>query len=344
MWADGATSLRWIWLPLGAKIDTTDPNNWVLPVGTKIWQELSILNKRIETRFLWKQSSSLWFRTTYAWSDDQTKAPQVLLGVPNARGLPYEIPAVSACEKCHGGANDFVLGFEGVGLSMATATGLNMTALKQQNLLSKPPANSPVIPGDPTTVGALAFLHTNCGVSCHNRNLNAQAGQTALFLKLLVDPSTGALPATAQQTDTWVTSYKVQSLFVPSGFLGDASAGSLAGPGPEASTPSPDAGTLAPVRDATTTVDLDATSPDSAAEAGAPPAPPAPTTTPAPTAPAGSGSGGVFYRIYPGDVAHSTINWRAGRRDGVTQMPPIATHVVDQADLLLLNTWVNALP
>src|SRR5579884_3071952 len=59
MWADGADSSRWIWLPPGSKIDTTDLNNWSLPVGTKIWQEFRLLGKRIETRFAWKEAPSL---------------------------------------------------------------------------------------------------------------------------------------------------------------------------------------------------------------------------------------------------------------------------------------------
>jgi hypothetical protein len=38
------------------------------------------------------------------------------------------------------------------------------------------------------------------------------------------------------------------------------------------------------------------------------------------------------------------VVWRTGRRDGTTQMPPIITHVVDQNDVALLGTWVQALP
>jgi hypothetical protein len=38
------------------------------------------------------------------------------------------------------------------------------------------------------------------------------------------------------------------------------------------------------------------------------------------------------------------IPWRAGRRDGVTQMPPIATHLVDQLGVAALDAWVTALP
>jgi hypothetical protein len=271
MWVDGADASRWIWLPAGATIDTTDPNGWTFPVGTKLWQELRLLGKRIETRFLWKEAPGLWFRTTFAWTADQGAAPRLTLGAMNARGLPYEIPAVSACEKCHDGAADFVLGFEAVGLAMPRSSGLNLQALAQGRLLSKPFASMPTVPGDPTTAAALGFLHANCGTSCHNRGPDSGAGQTGLYLKLTVG-ATGALPATPQQTDTWITSVRVPSSLTPYGF-----------------------------------------------EAGG------------------------FWRIAPRDVAHSAIVWTASRRDSVVQMPPLATHLVDQNDVQLLSSWIGAL-
>lgn len=270
MWADGADSSRWIWLPPGQKIDTTDLNNWTFPVGTKIWQEFRLLGKRIETRFLWKEATSTWFRTTYVWTEDQTAAPAMTVGMPNARGLSYEIPPVSACEKCHNGEADFVLGFELVGLSMPQSSGLNLQALAQKQFLSNPPATPPTIPGgDPTTTGALALLHANCGTSCHNRGTNAGASVYGMFLKLSVDGA-GALPPDVQGTDTWTTAYRVPSGLTPYGF--DA---------------------------------------------------------------------GGFWRIAPGDVSHSSIPWTASRRDGVTQMPPIGSHLVDQNGVALLNTWIG---
>ncbi len=216
-WADGADSSRWIWLPPGQKIDTSDPNNWSFPPGTKVWQEMRLLGRRIETRFSWKISATLWFRTTYAWTEDESAAPELTAGLPNARGLPYQIPSVSDCEKCHNGESDFVLGFEVVGLAMQQSSGLNLQSLMQRGLLSNPPSTAPSIPGDATTAGSLAYLHANCGTSCHNPNLNASAGQTGLWLKLVVD-TTGALPSSASQTSTWTTSYKVPSNFTPSGY------------------------------------------------------------------------------------------------------------------------------
>jgi hypothetical protein len=205
------------------------------------------------------------------WAEDQSAAPALATGLPNARGLPYEIPAVSACGKCHDGAADFLLGFEAVGLAMPASAGLNLQALKQQRFLSKPLAVNPVVPGDPATVAALAFLHANCGTSCHNRDPNAGAGATGLFLKLAVD-ATGALPATVQQTDSWLTSYKVPSNLTPYGY--DA---------------------------------------------------------------------GGFWRLAPRDGAHSSILWTVSRRDGVVQMPPIASHLVDQNDVQRLSAWIAGL-
>jgi hypothetical protein len=272
LWADGADSSRWIWLPPGSKIDTTDLNNWSFPVGTKIWQEFRLLGKPVETRFLWKEAPSLWFRTSFAWTADLSAAPAAPMGMPNARGLPYEIPPTSACAQCHGGESDFVLGFELIGLSMPQSSGLNLQALEQQGLLSHPPAAAPSIPGDVATTAALAYLHTNCGTSCHNRGPDAAAGVYGLFLKLTVD-SSGALPAAREQTDTWTTSYRVPSRLSP---YGDDAGG--------------------------------------------------------------------FWRIAPGDAAHSSVAWTASRRDGVAQMPPIATHVVDQNDVAQLTGWIGSLP
>jgi hypothetical protein len=272
LWADGASSIEWVWLPPGVKIDTTDLNGWVFPVGTKFWQELSLLGARVETRFLWKMGPGQWFRVTFAWTADQSAAPALTAGSTSFGGLPYDIPSVGQCDQCHGGAADFVLGFEIVGLAMPSSSGLNLQALEQMGILSNPPSASPVIPGsDPPTTGSLAFLHANCGTSCHNRNPDANAGQTGLFLKLLVDP-TGALPGTPASTDTWRTSIDVPSSYTPAGF--DA---------------------------------------------------------------------GGFWRLRPGDVAHSMIPWRASRRNTSAQMPPIATELVDQNDVTLLDSWVGHL-
>src|SRR5262245_7866666 len=39
LWSDGAEKRRWLWLPPGTRIDTSDMDSWVFPVGTKLWKE-----------------------------------------------------------------------------------------------------------------------------------------------------------------------------------------------------------------------------------------------------------------------------------------------------------------
>lgn len=54
LYSDGASKARFISLPAGGQIDTSDLDNWVFPVGTKIWKEFSVGGVRVETRLAWK--------------------------------------------------------------------------------------------------------------------------------------------------------------------------------------------------------------------------------------------------------------------------------------------------
>jgi hypothetical protein len=271
LWSDGAEKSRFIYLPPNTKIDTTNLNEWKFPIGTKIWKEFRLLGKKVETRFLWKLGAEAWFRTTYAWSVDQQSATELTMGMPNVLGIGYEIPSTDVCATCHAGRIDMVLGFELVSLSSPASSGLNMAQLRAKQLLTNPPANNPIIPGNPVTAGALGFLHSNCGNACHNRSPSGFAGATGLFMRMEVD-ATGALPADPRLLDTWKTAVGVPSTFQPQG-------------------------------------------------------------VPA----------GTFMRIRPGDPLTSAIPYRDGRRDGVVQMPPLATHQVDFPDVMNLVNWVSSI-
>ena len=54
LWADAASKRRWIYLPPGTKIDTSDMDHWVFPMGTKIWKEFTRGGTRVETRYIAK--------------------------------------------------------------------------------------------------------------------------------------------------------------------------------------------------------------------------------------------------------------------------------------------------
>jgi hypothetical protein len=198
LWSDGAEKSRYIYLPPGTQIDTTDMDQWTFPVGTKLWKEFRVQGLRVETRLLWKRSISQWLRTTYAWSLDQSTATELTSGKLGWNGTSYEIPPQTACQDCHGGRLDDVLGFEAVSLAAPAATGLTMSVLVADGLLTQPPSAPIVVPGNPTESAALGWLHANCGIACHNSTSFDCA--STLFMRLNV-----ASLATVQSTDTWNT-------------------------------------------------------------------------------------------------------------------------------------------
>jgi hypothetical protein len=211
LWSDGANKTRWIYLPPGTKIDTSNMDQWMFPVGTKVWKEFDVGGARIETRLLWKKPSGGWYLTTYAWSSDQSTATELTTGKLAADGASFEIPAQSACYDCHNGRYDAVLGFEAVALSTGQASGVTMATLAAANLLTDPPAKPITIPGDATAVAALGYLHMNCGIPCHNPDSGGASG-TGLFMRLDV-----ATLASVTTTPTWTTGMGVSSFFAVPG-------------------------------------------------------------------------------------------------------------------------------
>lgn len=208
LWSDGAVKQRWIHLPAGQKIDTTNQDEWTFPVGTQLWKEFRLwlpgdagAPTRIETRMLWKQAANTWYMTTYRWSDDgESSASELTTGQVGVAGTTYEVPTQTECGECHNGRLDKALGFEAVSLSSAGATGLNMDALVAQDLITAAPTSPITIPGNATESTALAWLHANCGTSCHNSN--GYASYTGFFMRLNV-----ADLASVQATDTYKTGW-----------------------------------------------------------------------------------------------------------------------------------------
>jgi hypothetical protein len=93
LWSDGAEKQRYLLVPKGAKIDTSDPDEWRFPVGTKTWKEFRVNGRRVETRLYWKFAPDQWAWTTYEWSRDGARADRLDTGRVNAEGT-YEIPRV----------------------------------------------------------------------------------------------------------------------------------------------------------------------------------------------------------------------------------------------------------
>lgn len=188
LWTDGAAKARWIYLPAGTTIDTTDPDAWVFPVGTKLWKEFAFAGKKVETRLLWRVDEARWIFATYVWNDEGTDA---LLapdeGVPGAApiapGKRHSIPSVFECTACHASAGSVPLGFSTLQLSddrdpnAVHAEPLDpgmvtlRTLVKEGRLVpdrsawvADPPR---IAASNPVERAALGYLHGNCG-HCHN--------------------------------------------------------------------------------------------------------------------------------------------------------------------------------
>ncbi len=194
MWADGATVERWIYLPPGKTIDTSDANEWTFPVGTRAWSQFTRGGTVIETRYFEKQGVTEWAFGTYEWIGVAAgTSPSLAVGgntITLSDGSSYYVPGTGDCSECHAGRTDSLLGFEQVSLGLAGATGLTLAELVKENLLSPAPSSTALTVGDDgTTLAAapLAWMHGNCGTSCHNTNPDAFGSAYGMDVRL--DPT-----------------------------------------------------------------------------------------------------------------------------------------------------------
>jgi hypothetical protein len=171
LWSDGATKRRWLRLPPGTKIDTSDMDHWIFPIGTQFWKEFSLDGVLLETRLVERYGTGPddYWLGAFVWNAGQTEADLAPDGLQNIAGTMHDAPAQKDCGECHRGDAGRVLGFSAIQLS-AASTGPNLQSLSAAGLLSHPPAAGGYpLSADPATAAALGYLHANCG-HCHNQN------------------------------------------------------------------------------------------------------------------------------------------------------------------------------
>jgi hypothetical protein len=167
LWSDGADKRRWLLLPAGSSIDTSDMDFWIYPVGTKAFKEFSVGTTRVETRMLHKVASNHWVFIAYKWRPDLSDADALPEGESNVLGTQHDIPDQGTCFACHGNMVDRLLGVSAIQLNNP-ASPLTLLELQNSGRLSAPAAALPALPGDGVAQGALGYLHANCG-NCHNQ-------------------------------------------------------------------------------------------------------------------------------------------------------------------------------
>jgi hypothetical protein len=200
LWSDEATKKRWIRLPEGAQIDTSDMNYWTFPTGTLVFKEFSRDGVRVETRRMRKRDRGGWERMAYQWRSDQLEADARIDGVENASGTTHDIPTQEDCGNCHFRTPDKVLGFSAIQLAWQNPDPDAWTLDKlvaADKLTNPPPAIQ--LPGDATAQAALGYMHANCG-HCHNPQSNVTTRVTVSFW--LTTQSLGSVETTSTYTQT----------------------------------------------------------------------------------------------------------------------------------------------
>jgi hypothetical protein len=203
LWSDGGAKERWIFLPPGTRIDTSDMDRWVFPVGTKIYKEFAFQGRRVETRIIEKVGSAAsldsWTFKAFQWRADESDAVLVPdAGVANAAptglGTMHDIPSVTNCRSCHNRGGDGVLGFDVLQLSadrdpLAIPAGqlaggdITVRELMNEGLLTRnPDEQARIVSSTPAGRWSMGFMHGNCG-NCHNPASGSSGGATGMDLR-----------------------------------------------------------------------------------------------------------------------------------------------------------------
>jgi len=183
LWSDGATKERWIGLPDGQNIDTSNPSgDWDLPSGTVLMKSFRLGAQLVETRLLMRHPDGVWAGYTYEWNDAQTAATLVSGGKARpVAGQTWIYPSEAQCLVCHTAAAGRSLSLETAQLNgnlLYPQTGRTSNQIVTLNTIA---TLAPPIGADPTTLPAYpdpfgstgslsdrarAYLHANCS-NCH---------------------------------------------------------------------------------------------------------------------------------------------------------------------------------
>lgn len=161
LWSDGSDKQRFLRLRAGTRIDTSNPNAWVFPVGTEVFKEFWVEGALIETRVFAKRAETAegWRFVSYVWREDGSDAEARPEGVRDAGGTQHDVPSVEGCFDCHRGQVDRMLGLSLFQLD-------SVDDFIARGWLDPGSARLPP-PGEGIVPDALGYLNANCG-HCHS--------------------------------------------------------------------------------------------------------------------------------------------------------------------------------
>lgn len=178
LWSDGATKLRFVYLPKGAQAKADGEGLLDLPVGAALIKTFAFPEngklRLIETRVLMHRADG-WIALPYQWNAEQTDAALVLAGArlplttPQGVSISYAIPNKNQCKECHALSGKVTP----IGPKARNLSASWLEALHAAGRLDAVPAIAKRVPvweeraKAPLDAAARGYLDINCA-HCHN--------------------------------------------------------------------------------------------------------------------------------------------------------------------------------
>ena len=189
LWSDGATKRRWVSIPRGGVIDTSDADHWEFPVGTQFFKEFTRDGVRVETRLIARTGPGPddYWMGTFVWREDGRDADLRVDGVVDALGTRHDVPEHKTCGTCHNGEPGRALGFGPNSLDGSAGATLDAIARRGWFGDTAPEDIRATAPPQELDTHALAYLHINCG-PCHNPTGAAWPDTDMVLQQSVFDP------------------------------------------------------------------------------------------------------------------------------------------------------------
>ena len=179
LWSDGATKLRWMFLPPGRQIQISGGEPWKYPEGSLFVKHFEYeeegLRTRLETRVLVRGIHGADYGVTYRWREDQSDADLLIERDERRVGsILWKFPSRADCRTCHNQNAGFVLGVQAHTLGHDQIHGFEKSgwlhpSQSKAKIAILPESHNPYDPNAPLETRAMSYLDANCS-QCHRPN------------------------------------------------------------------------------------------------------------------------------------------------------------------------------